>query len=436
MQRLATSAPSSAEAMIHYISSLPGQAWEQARPRRLCVLGSTGSIGVNGLRVVECYPDLFEVTALAAGRNAALLAEQAQRWRPAWLAVQDAATAATLRHLLPDDYQPEILVGPEGYARLAALPDISTVLAAQVGAAGLPGALAAALAGKVLCLANKESLVLAGDLLRAICAQSGAVILPVDSEHNAVFQALYRREAQVRRILITASGGPFRGRDRAFLRQVTAAQALRHPNWSMGAKVTIDSASLMNKGLEVMEAHHLYGVPAEEIGVLVHPQSLVHGLVEFADGSIMAHLGSPDMRMPIAHCLAWPHCVDTGVAPLDLIRAGNLTFEAPDLHSFPCLALALRALHGGSDCCVALNAANEVAVEAFLAGRIGFMDIPALIEAALDGGWRSVEAGTDSGIPDFLRQRPCAQEAFARLARIRALDSAVREETRQRIARK
>ncbi len=421
--------------MIQYISSLPSAEWEQARPRRLCILGSTGSIGVNGLRVVEKHPDLFEVTALACGRNVRLLAEQAVRWRPSWLGVQDEAAAEALLPLLPQGYRPGIVVGAEGFAQLASLPEVSTVLAAQVGAAGLPGAVAAVLAGKVVCLANKESLVLAGDLLRRLCALSGAVILPVDSEHNAVFQAMYRREAEVKRIIITASGGPFRGKKRDFLETVTAQQALKHPNWTMGAKVTIDSASLMNKGLEVLEAHHLYGVPAREIGVLVHPQSLVHALVEFADGSLLAHLGSPDMRMPIAHCLAWPRCADCGVAPLDLARAHELSFEAPDVESFPCLELALRALDGGTACVTALNAANEVAVEAFLSGRIGFMAIPSLIEAAISDAESGTDAAPDAPctIPAFLQEFSGAEEAFSLLPRIDFFDGVARQRTRKRI---
>lgn len=371
--------------MLHYITGLPSPAWETTFPRSVALLGSTGSIGVSTLRVIERHPELFTVTALAGGRNIELLTEQALRWRPPYLGVQTEEGRAALRAKLPHDYRPEIVAGPEGYAALAALPEASTVLSAQMGAAGLRATWAAALAGKVICLANKESLVLAGAMLRDLCARSGAVILPVDSEHNAVFQGLQGRDpATVKRIILTASGGPFRGRDRAFLATVTPEQALRHPNWSMGAKITIDSASMMNKGLEVIEAHHLYGLPPERIGVLVHPQSLVHSLVEYADGSLMAQAGTPDMRLPIAYCLEWPLCLDAGVPPLDLARAGALTFEEPDLLSFPCLDLARRTIGQGSALPVALNAANEAAVAAFLAGGIGFMDIPDLIGRALD----------------------------------------------------
>lgn len=374
---------------VNYISAPPPDAWAEGGPRSLALLGSTGSIGVSALKVVEAAPHLFQVAALAGARNVRLLAEQAARWRPRWLGVLDAATADELQMLLrgltPADYSPEIVYGAEGYAMLAGLTAVDTVLSAQVGAAGLRGTVAAALAGKIICLANKESLVLAGGLIRDICARTGASILPVDSEHNAIFQALAGRPAaHVRRIVLTASGGPFRGKKREELRHVTREQALLHPNWSMGAKITIDSATLMNKGLEVMEAFHLYGVGLDAIDVVIHPQSLVHSLVEFADGSFMAHLGSPDMRMAIAHCMAWPQCVDTGVAPLDLVRAGALTFSAPDIHSFPCLGLARRALRERGGQSVVLNAANEAAVELFLGGRIGFLDIPALLEEAMD----------------------------------------------------
>ena len=382
---------------VRYISAPPPAAWLEGGVRSLALLGSTGSIGVSALKVVEAAPQLFRVAALAGARNVRLLAEQAARWRPRWLGVLDEAGAEDLQGLLrgltPADYRPEIVFGPEGYAMLAGLSAVDTVLSAQVGAAGLRATVAAALAGKVVCLANKESLVLAGGLIRDICGQSGACILPVDSEHNAIFQALAGREGtHVRRIVLTASGGPFRGRKREELRHVTREQALNHPNWSMGAKITIDSATLMNKGLEVMEAFHLYGVGLESIDVVIHPQSLVHSLVEFTDGSLMAHLGSPDMRMAIAHCMGFPHCLDTGVAALDLVKAGTLTFSAPDIHSFPCLELARRALRERGGQSVVLNAANEAAVELFLAGRIGFLDIPALLEEAMN-----VHAATQPG---------------------------------------
>ncbi len=378
---------------LHYISAAPSPSWVQGI-RHLVLLGSTGSIGVSTLDVVRRHKHLFQVQALAGAFNVQRLAEQALEFRPPYLAVYDKAGEDVLRKLLPKDYKPSIVHGQDGYEFLAALPEANTVLSAQVGAAGLRGTVAAALAGKVIGLANKESLVLAGTLLRHICAQSGAVILPVDSEHNALFQMLAgRHEKHIKKLVLTASGGPFRGFSKEKLSTVTREQALDHPNWSMGAKITIDSASLMNKGLEVIEAHHLYGLAPEQLGVVVHPQSIVHSLVEFQDNSFMAHLGSPDMRMPIGHCLAWPHCLDVGVKPLDLLSLGGiqadgsaavgLTFTAPNTEAFPCLALAMQAMQQGQDMCIVLNGANEVAVELFLDGRIAFMDIPALVRDAL-----------------------------------------------------
>jgi 1-deoxy-D-xylulose-5-phosphate reductoisomerase len=370
--------------------------WAAHTPRGLALLGSTGSIGVSALKVVEAHPKLFHVHALAGARNMALLAEQAARFRPPWLGVLDGAAADALRGYRIG-YSPHIVAGPDGYAQLAGLPEASAVLSAQAGAAGLGATLEAARTGKVICLANKESLVLAGDCLRQLCARTGAVILPVDSEHNAVFQILAGRKAgHVRRIILTASGGPFRGRQREALAAVTPEQALRHPNWSMGAKITIDSATLMNKGLEVIEACRLFGLPPERVEVVLHPQSLVHALVEFADASLVAHLGTPDMRMPIGWCLAWPRCLEQGVAPLDLLKSGPLGFEAPDEENFPCLPLARRALRYGRGMPVALNAANEIAVELFLAGRIAFPDIPALITDVLD----SCENSPAPDLPD------------------------------------
>lgn len=373
------------EGSFCYISAVPDAGWVAETPRTLTLLGSTGSIGVNALRVIEAHPQRFHIQALAGARNVRLLAAQAARWRPRWLGVLDSGAADALRDLLPAGYHPDIVTGPQGYARLASLPEVSTVLSAQVGAAGLRGTVAAALAGKTICLANKESLVLAGGLLRDLCTLTGACILPVDSEHNAVFQCLAGRHAvQIKRILITASGGPFRGYSHEQLAHVTREQALKHPNWSMGAKITIDSATLMNKGLEIMEAFHLYGAPLEAISAIIHPQSIVHALVEYQDGALLAQLGTPDMRMAIAHCLTWPCCEASGVAPLDLEAVGMLSFQKPDTEAFPCLNLAKRALAERGGQSVVLNAANEVAVESFLAGRIAFNDIPVLLRQALD----------------------------------------------------
>ena len=368
--------------MSSYISPLPQRA---DLPRRLVLLGSTGSIGQSALKVVAEHEETFEVLALAGARNAVLLAEQAARWRPALLAVLDDAVAAELRALLPPDYAPDILVGPQAYVDLARLPEADMVLAAQVGAAGLPPALAAAQAGKLIALANKEALVMGGDLIRAACKATGASILPVDSEHNALFQGLAGHDpADVRRLVLTASGGPFRGCTATELTHVSREQALDHPNWSMGAKITIDSATLMNKGLEVIEAGHLFGLGLDGIEVVVHPQSIVHSLVEYEDRSMLAHLGPPDMRIAIAYCLAYPTRLPLTLEPLDLAAVGRLTFEPPDLEAFPCLGLAYAAMRAGGGAPAVLNAANEVAVEMFLAEALDFMDIPALVARALE----------------------------------------------------
>ncbi|WP_297262679.1 1-deoxy-D-xylulose-5-phosphate reductoisomerase [uncultured Desulfovibrio sp.] len=368
---------------IRYISAAPSLEWQHRERHDLVILGSTGSIGRNALGVVDCHPQRFRILALSCARNVDMLARQARRYRPRLLAVLDEESAYDLRSLLPADYQPEILVGPQGYAAAASLPEADTVLSAQVGAAGLEGTLAAALSGKVICLANKESLVLAGELLRQVCARTGASILPVDSEHNAIFQCLAARDQEVARLVLTASGGPFRDRSLEELRHVTREQALDHPNWVMGAKISIDSASMMNKALEVVEAFHLYGVPVDRIDVLVHPQSLVHSLVQLRDGSLLAQIGTADMRLPLAHCLLWPHTLDCGVPPLDLAASPALEFRHPDTERFPALTFARRALSERGGLCVVMNAANEAAVELFLAGRCAFTDITRFIDEAM-----------------------------------------------------
>lgn len=375
--------------MTAYISPLTD---DSPAHKTLVLLGSTGSIGLSALKVIAEHPERFTIAALAGARNISRLAKQASQWRPPYLAVLDDDGAKQLKELLPAGYSPEILVGPEGYIQLATLPEAHTVLAAQVGAAGLAPTLAAARAGKTIALANKEALVLAGHLFREACAQSGAVILPVDSEHNALFQGLVGHDGQeVRRLILTASGGPFRGRTSEELAAVTREQALAHPNWSMGAKISIDSATLMNKGLEVIEAYHLFGLGTDKIEVVVHPQSIVHSLVEYADRSMLAHLGPPDMMIAIAYALGWPDRLPLSLEPLDLVKAGSLTFEAPALNIFPCLAYAFKALDAGPSYPVVLNAANEVAVDSFLNGRIGFLDIPTLVGRALDN-----HAGADA----------------------------------------
>lgn len=372
---------------VNYISAMPSEQWAETAPRTIVVLGSTGSIGTSALAVMATKPTFFRVVGLACARNIEKLVAQALQWRPDHLGVLDDDGAKKLKSLLPSNYHPTIHIGSAGYASMATLPEASTILSAQVGSAGLRATEAAARNGKVICLANKESLVLAGDIIRRHCAASGAVILPVDSEHNALFQALQGRHCgvakEIHRILLTASGGPFRGYSREQLESVTLAQALKHPNWSMGAKITIDSATLMNKGLEIIEACHLYGVPMDAVEVLVHPQSIVHSLIDYVDGSQIAQLGTPDMRTAIAYCMAWPHRIDSGVPRLDLVKAADLTFEAPDLCSFPCLELARESYRQGKGLSVVLNAANEVAVAHFLQEKIRFLDIPAYIEKAL-----------------------------------------------------
>ena len=370
---------------MKYISALASPVFDRTGQRTLSILGSTGSIGTSALKVVAKNRDALRVTALAGARNMALLARQAETFRPECLGVLSEDKARELRGLLPAEYSPEIFIGQEGYTALATLPEADLILAAQVGAAGLVPALAAARAGKVLCLANKEALVLAGGLFRRACEESGAVILPVDSEHNALFQAFVGHEGrQAARLILTASGGPFRSWTAERIASVTPAQALKHPNWSMGAKISIDSATMMNKGLEVIEAVHLYGASPDEVDVVVHPQSIVHSLVEYEDGSQLAHLGMPDMEIPIGYCLGYPARLHIGLERLDLAKVGTLTFEAPDPLRFPCLALARQALDAGPDRPVVLNAANEVAVQAFLDGRISFPGIARLIEGMLD----------------------------------------------------
>jgi len=370
--------------MIDYISSLPGHAALPPFPRRLAVLGATGSIGVSTLAVAEDHPGSFEITALSGGGNIALLARQAATFRPRYLAVLREEGARELKALLPAGYAPEILCGPESFVALATLPEVQVVLSAIVGAAGLPPTLAAARAGKIIALANKESLVLAGHLIRRACRESGAVVLPVDSEHNALFQSLAGHNgADVDHLILTASGGPFRTWPAEKLATVTAGQALKHPNWSMGAKISIDSATLMNKGLEVIEACHLYGLPQDRVKVLVHPQSIVHSLAAYKDGSLLAHLGLPDMRIAIAYCLCYPERLPLKLEPLDLARIGSLTFEEPRLEDFPCLNLARAAVTAGASHCVALNAANEVAVDMFLRDLISFPAIARSVEWAV-----------------------------------------------------
>ncbi|GAA5076642.1 1-deoxy-D-xylulose-5-phosphate reductoisomerase [Lysobacter panacisoli] len=354
--------------------------------RRVAVLGATGSIGTSALDVIARHPDRLRACVLAAGSNVAALLELCRRHRPEHAVIDDAAGFAALRDgLLDAGLSTQAHCGGEALDALVSGDACDTVVAAIVGAAGLSSTLAAATAGKRLLLANKESLVLAGELLMQAAHAGGATIVPIDSEHNAIFQCLpdAHAHAGLKRILLTASGGPFRGRRRDDLTQVTPEQAVAHPKWSMGPKISVDSATLMNKGLEVIEAHHLFGVDGDRIQVLVHPQSLVHSLVEFVDGSTLAQLGLPDMRTALAVGFGWPERIASGVAGLDMLAHGRLDFEPPDLDAFPCLRLAFEALSAGGTAPAVLNAANEVAVSAFLQRRIGFLAIPALVEDTL-----------------------------------------------------
>ncbi|HEY8450151.1 MAG TPA: 1-deoxy-D-xylulose-5-phosphate reductoisomerase [Bacillota bacterium] len=346
----------------------------------LVVLGSTGSIGRSTLQIVADEPGRFRVVALAARRSVDAVIAQAHRFRPRLVALADpTAAAAAARQLRPLGI--EVVAGPEGIEAAATYEGADTVVAAIVGMAGLPGTLAALRAGRTVVLANKEALVAAGPIVKATAAASGARILPADSEHNAIFQCLAGREAQaVRRIWLTASGGPFRGYSREQLEHVTPAQALRHPNWSMGPKVTVDSATLMNKGLEIIEAMHLFDLEPQQIGVVVHPQSIVHGLVELRDGGLVAHLAEPDMRLPLAYCLSYPEPFTRAYRPLRPTELPALTFEEPDRQALPCLRLAEEAARIGGTMPAVLNAANEEAVAAFLAGRLRFNAIAELVE--------------------------------------------------------
>lgn len=354
--------------------------------RNVAVLGATGSIGASALDVIARHPGRYRVRVLAAGHNVDALVALCVAHRPDHAVIADKDAYLRLRDGLADAGLPtQAHAGMPALDALVSGPDCDTVVAAIVGAAGLSSTLAAARAGKRLLLANKESLVLAGELVTRAAGASGAEIIPIDSEHNAIFQCLRSRQAQadVSRIVLTASGGPFRGRRRDELAQVTREQAVAHPKWSMGPKISVDSATLMNKGLELIEAHHLFGVGRERLDVLVHPQSLVHSLVEFVDGSTLAQLGLPDMRTSLAVGLGWPERIASGVGGLDLLRHPRLEFEAPDTDAFPCLRLAWEAMAAGGTAPAVLNAANEVAVSAFLQGRIGFLSIPALVEDAL-----------------------------------------------------
>ncbi|WP_051184526.1 1-deoxy-D-xylulose-5-phosphate reductoisomerase [Desulfatiglans anilini] len=350
----------------------------------IALLGSTGSIGVNVLNVIRRNPGLYRIQALGAGTNIDLLLAQTEEFKPRTVVLRDADLAVAFRDRLPSHLQPEVLHGTTGLLAVVRRGETDTVISAISGAAGLMPTYEAVRCAKNVALANKETMVMAGPLVMRLAREKGVWIRPIDSEHSAIFQALQgHRRKDVRRVILTASGGPFRSASHASLTRVTPAQALDHPNWRMGPKISIDSATLMNKGLEIIEALWLFDLAIEQIDVLVHPQSIVHSMVEYADGSVIAQMGIPDMVIPIAYALSHPAHLPTGLPSLDLSRTGPLTFEAPDMQTFPCLRLAIEAARAGGSLPAVLNGANEVAVEAFLNGRIGFLDIPSVIERTM-----------------------------------------------------
>lgn len=359
--------------------------------QKISILGSTGSIGVSTLDVIARHPDRYEVFALTAHTQVDKLFLQCQQFQPQYAVLSTPELASVLQERLTLHGMSTIaLYGGQALCDVATATECDAVMAAIVGAAGLPSSLAAAQAGKRILLANKESLVMSGQIFMDAIAKSGAVLLPIDSEHNAIFQCLpgsYGRKIEhsgIAKIILTASGGPFLNRAVETLNDVTPDQAVAHPNWVMGRKISVDSATMMNKGLEVIEAHWLFGAPADQIDVLIHPQSVVHSMVSYVDGSVLAQMGNPDMRTPIAYGLAFPERIDSGVASLDLTKFSQLHFQQPDFQRFPCLGLAYQALRAGGSAATILNAANEIAVEAFLAGRLGFRQIESVIEECLN----------------------------------------------------
>jgi 1-deoxy-D-xylulose-5-phosphate reductoisomerase len=396
---------------------IAGMTADRPDKQQLTILGSTGSIGVSTLDVVARYPQRFKVVALTANSRIDTLLEQCKRFAPEFAVVVNAQAARAFeQQVLEAGLTTRVLCGVEALEKVATLPQVHSVMAAIVGVAGLRSTLAAAGSGKKVLLANKESLVTAGALFMDTVRQNHATLLPIDSEHNAVFQSLPDNfsgdldRAGVRRILLTASGGPFRTLPRDQFARITPDQACAHPNWVMGRKISVDSATMMNKGLEVIEAHWLFSVPPERIEVLVHPESIVHSMVEYVDGSVIAQLGNPDMRTPIAHALAYPERIANGVSFLDLTATGALHFEQPDLQRFPCLALAFDALRTGKGAATVLNAANEIAVARFLDDDLNYMDIPRLIEGVLS----AVHAPITRSLEDVLsldhEARECARQ--------------------------
>ncbi|MDO8305992.1 1-deoxy-D-xylulose-5-phosphate reductoisomerase [Herminiimonas sp.] len=382
--------------------------------QQITILGSTGSIGVSTLDVIARHPDRYRVHALTAQNRVAELAAQCAQFLPDIAVVGTAESAQKLQLILRQQgLQTQVEYGEAALCAVASAAQCDCVMAAIVGAAGLAPTLAAARAGKKVLLANKEALVMSGPLLMDAVAASGATLMPIDSEHNAIFQCMphaYQRSPSqhgIEKILLTASGGPFLKRAVATLDSVTCEEAIAHPKWVMGRKISVDSATMMNKGLEVIEAHWLFGVPASQIEVVIHPQSVVHSMVSYVDGSVLAQLGNPDMRTPIAHALAYPERISSGVAPIDLIQIAQLTFERPDLQRFPCLKLAYDALQAGGSAPAIMNAANEIAVQAFLDRRIGFRVIDQLIARVMDG----LPSGPVTDIESVFEQDRCARDA-------------------------
>ncbi len=388
--------------------------------RNIAVLGATGSIGVNTLDVVRRFPERFGIVGLAAGWNVRLLSEQVTAHRPKIVSVAGSAEAEELRRLIGPDQDVEIVWGDEGLCRVAAMPEAETVVSAVVGAVGLNPTMAAVREGKRVALANKETLVMAGQLVVREAESNGAEILPVDSEHSAIFQALAgQRLEDVKRIILTASGGPFRDWSPEALAGVTRDQALKHPNWSMGAKISVDSATLMNKGLEAIEARWMFNLPWDKITIHVHPQSIVHSLVEFVDGSVLAQLGMPDMRVPIAYALSYPERLPLDLPRLDLTETEGLTFFEPDADRFPCLGLALEAGRRGGTCPVKLNAANEVAVHSFLDGDLTYPDIHAVVAHVVNENGTEPLDHLDQVILADREARASARTAIANIKRSR-----------------
>ena len=390
----------------------------------LCILGATGSIGVSTLDVVARHPDLYRVVALTANGNIDALYEQCLAHKPEYAVVASESKAEAFKQRIAASPLADIkvLAGAEALATVATLPNVDAVMAAIVGAAGLLPTLAAAKAGKTVLLANKEALVMSGQIFMRAVTESGATLLPIDSEHNAIFQCMPagyttgHSAKQARRILLTASGGPFRKTPLETLPSVTPDQAVAHPKWDMGRKISVDSATMMNKGLELIEACLLFNMDPDQIQVVIHPQSIIHSMVDYVDGSVLAQMGNPDMRTPIAHAMAWPERFDSGVAPLDIFQVGHMDFEQPDLNRFPCLRLAQEAIKAGGIMPTVLNAANEVAVDAFLNEKVRFTDIAVIIERSM-AQFQPDSADTLEMVLDADRQaRAAAQQVIETLS--------------------